>query len=454
MSSSFSITVRLIAFGVAIVGMTALVAWAAKTSWDQFEALHERMQEESLGSLHIADEFQANIYRLNYTLVRFGTRETGAELERFQRESQELNKWLDQQKTLRTTPRERMVLDQIDRAYEAYMVAARKVIAAAQQADDRELIFGALETVAQSSKPLLDLGSALMLANHEAQQQWREDFRKSVGRVQVVIFCSLFCLLALGAGTSIFVYRQLIAPLRTQLSESKALMARQEKLASLGILAAGVAHEIRNPLTAIKVRLFSLREELAPAALGNEDMEVISAEISRLERIVKDFLDFARPSEPKLETLNAVVVVSAVDQIMRTELAKYSIDLKLENFIDAQIRVDPDQLKQVLINLVRNAAESIVSAGTVTLRVREGIAVIQNKRQPCVFIDVEDTGTGIPPNLQQRLFDPFFTTKESGTGLGLPIAARIIERHGGVLKFQSRMKQGSIFSVLLPAARE
>jgi signal transduction histidine kinase len=453
MSGSILIRTRLIAFSVSIISLAVLVAWAAKTSWDQFEALHRRMEEEKLGSFRIADEFQTYIYRLNYTLVRFGTREAGPELERFQRESQELNIWLDQQKTLRTTAREHAVLDQIDRAYDAYLVAARKVITVAQTGDQR-LIFEALETAAESSKPLLDLASALVLANHEAHQQWREDFRKSLHQLQAVVFGSLIFLLALGVGMGLFVYRVLIAPLRTQLSESRALVARQEKLAALGVLAAGVAHEIRNPLTAIKVRLFTLREELAPAALGNEDMEVISGEISRLERIVKDFLDFVRPSEPKLETLDAFAVVTAVAQLMRSELAKDSIDLKLENSTDAHIRVDPNQLKQVLINLVRNASESIISMGTVTLRVREDMAVIQNKRQACVFIEVEDTGTGIPPELQQRLFDPFFTTKETGTGLGLSIAARIIERHRGVLKFQTRLKQGTIFTILLPAIRK
>lgn len=131
MSGSILIRTRLIAFSVSIFSLAVLVAWAAKTSWDQFEALHRRMEEEKLGSFRIADEFQTYIYRLNYTLVRFGTREAGPELERFQRESQELNIWLDQQKTLRTTAREHAVLDQIDRAYDAYLVAARKVITVA-----------------------------------------------------------------------------------------------------------------------------------------------------------------------------------------------------------------------------------------------------------------------------------------------------------------------------------
>jgi hypothetical protein len=166
MSGRSSIRIRLIALSVAIVGIAGLVAWAAKTSWDQFEALHQRMQEEKLGSFRIADEFQANIYRLNYTLIRFGTRETSAELERFRRESQELYTWLEQQKTLATTPREHAVLGQIEHAYDAYLVAAEKVVAAAQQADHHRLMFEALETAAESSKQLLDLASALVLANH------------------------------------------------------------------------------------------------------------------------------------------------------------------------------------------------------------------------------------------------------------------------------------------------
>ena len=453
MSGSYSISTRLIAFSIAIVGMASLVAWAAKTSWDQLEALHERIQEESVGSFRVADEFQASIYRLNYTLLRFGTRETSAELERFQRESKELQTWLDQQKELHTTPREQAVLDQINRAYNTYLVAAGKVIALAQESDNQRPMFGALETVAEASQPLLELGSALVLANHEAHQIWREDFRRSVGQLQVVIFGSLFCLLALGAGTSFFVYRQLVAPLRTQLAESRELVARQEKLASLGVLAAGVAHEIRNPLTAIKVRVFTLREELAGAALGDEDIEVIAGEISRLERIVKDFLHFARPTEPVLETLSASALVSDVHELMQSEYAKGAIRLKLERASSAYIRTDAHQLKQALINLVRNAAESIPRTGTVTLRLREGSGLIRNKRQSCVFIEVEDTGAGIPPELQPRLFDPFFSTKESGTGLGLSIAARIIERHGGVIKFQTKPQQGTVFRILLPAAK-
>jgi signal transduction histidine kinase len=138
---------------------------------------------------------------------------------------------------------------------------------------------------------------------------------------------------------------------------------------------------------------------------------------------------------------------------LKTSYAKGSINIRFERLTKEYIRADPRQLKQALINLLRNAAKSIVDAGTITVRLRGGPALVENKRRSCVFIDVEDTGVGVPRGLQQRLFDPFFTTKETGTGLGLSIAARIIERHGGVLTFQTRPHKGTIFSVVLPAAR-
>jgi len=445
-----SIHLRLIAFTAAIMAMAGVIVWAARTSWEQFEELAQHIHEEELGSFHIADVFQTNILSVNYTLVRFGTGDAAVERPRFEQQSQELNRWIDERKAVLTTPREREVLAQIDLAYDVFLAAARQVIATAGQTKDYPLIFDALEKAAQASQPLLDLGTALAVANRDAGQQWREEIRQSIRRLQIIIFGSLAGLLVIGAGSSVFVFRRLIAPLRVQLIEARELMARQEKLASLGVLAAGVAHEIRNPLTSIKLRLYTLREELAGSAVGEEDTSVIAKEIERLEHIVSDFLQFARPSEPKLETLPAGAIPAEVHDLMAAELAARGIALKMDAATEAEVRIDPRQLKQVLLNLVRNAAESITGAGTVTLRIHTGSAVLRDRREACVFIDVTDTGAGIPPAVQKRLFDPFFSTKETGTGLGLSIAARIIEGHGGVLKFETRPGAGTTFSIVLP----
>ena len=114
----------------------------------------------------------------------------------------------------------------------------------------------------------------------------------------------------------------------------------------------------------------------------------------------------------------------------------------------------PLQLKQVLINLVQNAAESIEHDGRITLRARKDKADLKGQASEVVVLEVEDTGPGIPPDVQQRLFDPFFSTKEDGTGLGLPIAANIIDKHGGAIRFRTEVGKGTAFGIVLPILQE
>jgi signal transduction histidine kinase len=244
----------------------------------------------------------------------------------------------------------------------------------------------------------------------------------------------------------------MIAPLRTKLIESQALIERQEKLASLGLLAAGVAHEIRNPLTAIKARLFTQRKFLTDNPEPFDDNRFISDEILRLDKIIKDFLLFARPGEPQLETLQASACFREMEVLFRPELERHKIELRCEFLADLTIQADSQQLRQVLINLIKNAAESIGEDGTIILRTHTKQANIGKRSIQVAVMEVEDTGTGISTEVQKRLFDPFFTTKETGTGLGLSIAIRILEKQGGFLEYQTRAGQGSIFSVLFPIA--
>jgi len=208
---------------------------------------------------------------------------------------------------------------------------------------------------------------------------------------------------------------------------NEALIERQEKLASLGMLAAGVAHEIRNPLTAIKAWLFIQQKTLQRGTSEFDDSAIIAQEISHLERIVKDVLLFARPSEPQLITVSATEPLAQVRRLLAPQFEKTRIQLICENSSDALIRVDPSQIQQALINLVQNAAESIGQDGTVLLRARTDSKRLREGVTELVILEVSDTGKGITQEVEKRLFDPFFTTKEAGVGLGLSIAARIIQ---------------------------
>ena len=227
-------------------------------------------------------------------------------------------------------------------------------------------------------------------------------------------------------------------------------LARSEKLASLGVLAAGVAHEIRNPLTAIKAAIFLQLKKALPGSQDRADLDLVSGEITRLEHIVRDFLQFARPGEPQLVATPADQPLRQVQQLMAPQLARANIRLIHEDAPPAHVRIDPEQIEQVLINLVQNAAEAIGHDGTITLRALRDSRPLAGKMTEVVVLEVSDTGPGIPPEVEKRLFDPFFSTKRGGTGLGLSIGARIVEQHGGAVQCQTQSKPGASFAIVLP----
>ncbi len=300
---------------------------------------------------------------------------------------------------------------------------------------------------------MLELGNELRVANDAAAGAILREADRSLTRLQRFLFLSLLGLLLCGAVVLVLTYRRMVRPLRSSLRESRTLIERQEKLASLGVFAAGIAHEIRNPITAIKVRLFTLQGCHPAGSEEHEDLQVIESEIDRLERIVQEFLNFARPAEPDLVTLPVDSFLREIHGLLRPVLAKRGIRFELDLGADDPVRIDPEKMKQVLLNFVQNAADSIEGEGAVTVRSRHDRQKVDGRALPVVAIEISDTGKGVPAEVQQRLFDPFFTTKEQGTGLGLPIAARIVEKHGGLIQYHSQVGQGTTFSILLPPAR-
>jgi len=274
--------------------------------------------------------------------------------------------------------------------------------------------------------------------------------RETVASLRRWLIASCAGVLVLGALIAGIVEREMIRPLERQLVETNAVIARQEKLVSLGVLAAGVAHEIRNPLTAIKARLFTLKRKLDSNSPALAETAFIGGEIDRLERIVRDVLQFARPAEPALKTVAAGDLLRGVQEMMAPELAQRGVVVRLDAPGDLRVVVDPAQVKQALLNLIRNAAESMADGGTITLRARKTFAPFAPKRSDAIALEVEDTGPGIALEVRDRVFDPFFTTKESGTGLGLAIAERIAHKHGGLLDYRTQLGRGTIFSVILP----
>jgi signal transduction histidine kinase len=300
------------------------------------------------------------------------------------------------------------------------------------------------------SQRLFDLGQDLAKAHFDSRNLLLAHANQTLTQLRLSVLGSLGLWFVFGIALAAVVYRDMIAPLRVKLVESQALVERHEKLASLGMLAAGVAHEIRNPLTAIKAALFIQQKKFPPGSQEHADAQLVEREILRLERIVNDFLQFARPTEPKLATVPADLPLQEVQLFLAPQLKTANIQLVREDSSPMRIQVDTAQIKQVLINLVQNAADAIGRDGRITLRARHDRKRLANGETDVVILEVADTGKGIPPEVEKRLFDPFFTTKDSGTGLGLPIASGIVQKHGGLLQYQTQVNHGTTFGIVLP----
>jgi signal transduction histidine kinase len=443
---------RLDAFVLAIVGMFVLIAWTGHTSWRRSGELREKLTTVQLQSFQIADHLQETIWELNNLVLRYGVYHDTNAWTRFQTRSKELDKWIDDVTPILSTETERQVLDLINARYDEYMAAAHDIETKTQSSPPTATPLVEFADFEKQSQRILNLGSHLAKAHLDSMSSFLADSQKSLTYLRVVLLISLALLLLAGGGLAVVVYRELIAPLRLKLVESQALLDRQEKLASLGLLAAGVAHEIRNPLTAIKAWLFLQQKHLLPGTPEHTDTQVIANEVSRLEQIVEDVLLVARPSEPSLTAVPADEPLRQVQSLLKPQLEKTNIRLAVQGSVSAPIKIDPQQIQQVLINLIQNAADSIGHDGEVTLRARLDNKRLADRLTDVVILEVADTGKGIPPEVEKRLFDPFFTTKDAGTGLGLSIAARIVEKHGGALQYQTRPDHGTTFGIVLPRA--
>ena len=222
-------------------------------------------------------------------------------------------------------------------------------------------------------------------------------------------------------------------------------LMQQEKLASIGRLSAGVAHEINNPLTTVLTTAMLLQEEADPEGPLFQELETIVKETIRCRSIVTALLDFARQKPPQMKKASINDIVSGTLKLTRKQSAFKDIELsaRLDPAVP-DIWLDPHQITQALINLVVNAIESTEAGGYITI----STALEPDGRN--TRIDVRDTGTGIPPERLRQVFEPFFTTKESGTGLGLSIAHGIIVQHNGRIDVASQPQQGTTFTITLP----
>lgn len=243
----------------------------------------------------------------------------------------------------------------------------------------------------------------------------------------------------------------LVQSLRSDYHQARDRLAQsQQQLATVGRIAAGVAHEIRSPLAALKMRLYSLQQTLDRAPQHERDFEILFEEIARLDDIIRHFLEFSRLPEPQTGRVALEPILLGTLDLLRHEIATGNIRLECQIDPDLPpVLADAQQIRQVLINLIRNATEALVSRGVIRVT---ATSEISEPSTPVVVVRVQDNGPGVSEDIRERLFDPFVSTRESGVGLGLWIAKRIMEQHGGQLDLESWIPGCTVFAVRIPAA--
>jgi len=450
---NIKIKLRLTALGLGLGLLGALIVGVIVMLERRGEEARVQLGQLDLESMRIADRFKDRLRYASDQMRRYCSGRDPAVWQEFLKASEELEGWLGAQAASLASGLEREVLRQMEAAYAVYVQKARELHDRMETTGEVSASLAEYNGFLEHSRRLYDLGLDLARVHFELRNEALAQTNRTLEQLRLSVLGLVALLFLFGLALAVRVYRDVIAPLRVKLVESQALAERNEKLASLGLLAAGVAHEIRTPLTAIKAALFIQQKKFPPGSPERGDIELVEREILRLQGIVNDFLRFARPADPELVTIPAEQPLQEVQALFEAQLAKDGIQLVREPSAPLRVRVDPAQIKQVLLNLVQNAVDSMNGQGTITLRARPDRKRLANGEADVVVLEVADTGKGIPPEVEARLFDPFFTTKDHGAGLGLPIAARIVEKQGGMLQYQTQVNRGTTFGIVLPEAK-
>jgi signal transduction histidine kinase len=382
----------------------------------------------------------------------------------------------------------RKLLERITEKYTAY-VADKDGVIALYKAGERKKGAELHRTVRGKLFPILDLCDKYKKIHAANIQDLWEKARGEARGLRIAALASMGAAAVLGITLSLVLMLQILGPIRRlafaaqdpealpetmnevlalkhrmdgliedvdhtqhELERSRERLLQSEKMALVGKLAAEVAHSIRNPMTSIKLRLYSLERTLDLSQSQKTDLDVVSKELRRLDNIVRNFLDFSRPQKLRMKRIDVSFVVDGALELLQKRLEHHEVNVvRRRSRVLPQVEADPEQLKEVLVNLIVNACESMGKGGSIAVTEEDALAEDIGR---AVIVRVADTGPGVPAAIRRRIMEPFFSTKEDGTGLGLAIAARICEEHGGRLEFRTDEGSGATFIITLPVIKE
>jgi signal transduction histidine kinase len=457
------------------------------------EAHLNRVVDENMASVKAAEELEIALldqrgYVANYILDNGNT----AWLKRLNERHNDFDDWLAAARRTVRSDRERQILDELEGVQRAYAAKRGEVVELYDAGHSEQAKDLLIHDVAGLYHRSFMLCEDFIDANQDLLDATSEHIRRQIGQVTVVVATAVVITIALGGvllwqffygvifplrkmaadarvvtgdeqGRGVDTrgdemrqlghYMQLlmsdVAETRSDLAHSRTQLAHADKLAAVGKLAAGVAHEIRNPLTAMKMWLYSLRRSIAADDEAQKKVDIMADEIGRLENIVRNFLEFSRPAPLKISRFPIGVLLEKTIELLRHRLDERRIKVARD---DAQslpeALADAEQLKQVFLNLMNNAIEAMADGG----EIRISTSCARRAGRDMLAVRLADSGSGMTEDVQARIFEPFFTTKPEGTGLGLCIAASAMARHEGALVLESSDLQGTQWAVWIPAA--
>lgn len=303
--------------------------------------------------------------------------------------------------------------------------------------------FQGLEKLQEMRDEVIEIAQSLGDSRREVFQSSLKDYRSLAKSMQYSIFIALGMLFVSLFTMGWLARKAFLAPIKSSLADAEKIATSREDLANIGTLAAGVAHEIRNPITAIKARLFALEELARSDNSMSRQIEAIQGETNRMEGIVQDFLSFARPSNTNLERTDIAEFLDDIHTLSQPDVTSRGASLIVGRTAEGRTLIDPEQLKQVFINLIRNATDACPPDGG-------EVCLSSSRKGNQISFSVSDNGSGISEEHQSQIFEPFFSKKKGGTGLGLPICRNIVEAHHGTLTYESS-DQGTTFTISLQA---
>jgi signal transduction histidine kinase len=387
-------------------------------------------------------------------------------------------------KSLIDEPWEKQTLAQIERDYKVYVETRDKVIEL-YKAGDRKEGFVLHQEIRESFFRILELCEQFKSFHKNRIQEAVDISRQEANRLRYMALMGVVAVITLSLLVNFIFARHIMGPIHElalkanfdgssgdsvdevvalkqgvlgliedselthrALKQSQTSLMQSEKMVVIGKLAAGTAHSIRNPLTSVKMRLFSLERACSFSEAQQEDFNVIAGEIVQINKIVENVLEFARPPKLIVKKMSPSVVIDSAVHLLAQRLSSYRVETKIiRDGPLPETLLDPEQLKEVIVNIMINACEAMKKGGVIVILEQE--AYVEPLKRVDV-IRITDEGEGFPQSIKGQIFDPFFTTKEEGTGLGLNIAFNIIHEHGGWLDVSSEEGKGASFVITLP----